>query len=35
MMQLAIPDDAKAAVQAAIDGIMGGTIDPLKGPIVP
>jgi basic membrane protein A len=29
---VAIPDDVKAAVQAAIDGIMGGTIDPLTGP---
>jgi basic membrane protein A len=27
-----IPDDAKAALQAAIDGIMNGTIDPLTGP---
>jgi basic membrane protein A len=32
---VSIADDAKAAAQAAIDGIMGGTIDPLKGPIVP
>ncbi|MBA4420616.1 MAG: BMP family ABC transporter substrate-binding protein [Anaerolinea sp.] len=32
--KVAIPDDVKAAVQAAIDGIMAGTIDPLKGPIV-
>ncbi len=29
---VAIPDDAKAAAQAAIDGIMGGTIDPMTGP---
>lgn len=33
--KVSIPDDAKAAVQTAIDGIMAGTIDPLKGPITP
>ena len=33
--KVAIPDAAKAAVQAAIDGIMAGTIDPLKGPVTP
>ncbi|MEW6179619.1 MAG: BMP family protein [Chloroflexota bacterium] len=27
-----VPDDIKAAAQAAIDGIMNGTIDPLSGP---
>lgn len=33
--KITIPDDVKAAVQAAIDGIMAGTIDPLKGPVTP
>ncbi|HQP07987.1 MAG TPA: BMP family protein [Anaerolineaceae bacterium] len=28
-----VPADAKAAVDAAIAGIMDGTIDPLKGPV--
>jgi basic membrane protein A and related proteins len=29
---IAVPDEAKAAVDAAIEGIKAGTIDPLKGP---